>query len=247
MLSAMEALRRVVARFVIGTFALAAALGIYALVKPGPLGEVEGNVLLTTTIIGAAALAALCYLASSAGSWWPVGAVGGVVAVVPVAISLMLVWGDFQYSDGWWRTYGISMTLALTLAQISLLAGLTGAARQRQRWLLISTALVAAAVAAVIIMLLLSDGGIGDDLIRLLGILAILDALGSITLIALRVFGGRVATTGPRGPEPFVLDAGRSTRLRRLAAVHGISADLMLDRLLTDAERGQRAPVRDED
>ncbi|TSD68504.1 hypothetical protein [Aeromicrobium piscarium] len=238
----MEALRRIVARFVIGTFALAAALGIYALLKPGPLGEVEGNVLLTTTIVGVAALAALCYLASSASSWWLAGAAGAVVAVVPVTISLVLVWGDWSYSDGWWRTYGVSMTLALTLAQISLLAGLTGDARRRQRWLLISTALIAAAVAAVIIMLLLSDGGIGDDVMRLLGVLAILDALGSITLIALRVFGGRVPSSARRGPEPFVLDAGRSTRLRRLATAHGVSADLMLDRLLTEAERGPTEP-----
>lgn len=236
----MEALRRVVARFVIGTFALAAALGIYALVKPGPLGEVEGDVLLTTTIVGAAALAALCYLASSASRWWPVGAAGAVIAIVPVAISLVLVWGDTSLSDGWWRTYGISMTVAITLAQISLLAGLTGDARRRQRWLLTTTALIASAVAAVVIVLLLSDGGIGDDVMRVLGVLAILDALGSITLIALRVFGGR-APTDRRSPAPYVLDVGRSTRLRRLAAAQGISADLLLDRLLTEAE-GRQAP-----
>lgn len=225
-------MRRVVARLVIGAFTLAAALGIYALLAPGPFGEFEGNILLTTLVVGLTSLAALCYLASSASRWWPVGLLGAIIAVAPVLMSLTMIWGNSPGSETWWDVYGISITLALTLAQLSLLAGLTSSSRHRQDWLLITTAALALGLAALITALILSDGDIGDGVMRLLGVLAILDALGSLSLIALRVFGGRGYAPEASG-APITLDAERSARLRDLAARQGVSPEAMLDRLLS--------------
>ncbi|MFD1859681.1 hypothetical protein EHW97_00795 [Aeromicrobium camelliae] len=233
----MESLRRIVAWLVIGAFSVAAAFGIYALLSPGPFGSFEADILLTTLVVGLASLAALCHLTSASSRWWPVGALAAAVTVVPVLMSLAMIWLNVSGQEAWWDVYGISVTWALTLTQLSLLGGLSSKARRRLDWLLIATAAVAVALAALITMLVLSNGEFGDGVMRILGVLAILDTLGSLTLIALRVFGGREERRDPI-EAPLTLDAARSRRLRTLAAEQGVSAEAMLDRLLAPASGG---------
>ncbi|RLV56546.1 hypothetical protein D9V41_05580 [Aeromicrobium phragmitis] len=234
MLRVMEPLRRIVARLVIGAFSLAAALGIYALLSPGPFGSLQADILLTTLVVGLASLAALCHLTSAASPWWPVGAVAAAVTAIPVLMSLAMIWSDVSGSQAWWDVYGVSITWALTLTQLSLLGGLSSSARRRVDWLLIATAVVAVALAALITALVLSDGGFDDGVMRLLGVLAILDTLGSLTLIALRVFGGREEDQNLVN-APLTLDPSRAARLRALAAEQDVSVEAMLDRLMAPA------------
>ena len=59
----MKGFRRIVVILVIGSFSVAALLGIIALLGGGELGETEGKVLLTTVIVGVESIAVLCYLA----------------------------------------------------------------------------------------------------------------------------------------------------------------------------------------
>lgn len=67
-------LRRVVLYVVIGSFAIAALMGIAALLTGGAFGETEGKILLTTLATGLSALAVLCCLAtfdSRTSRWGP--------------------------------------------------------------------------------------------------------------------------------------------------------------------------------
>ena len=89
----MKDLRRLVVTLVIGSFSVAALLGIIALLGGGELGETEGRVLLTTVIVGVESIAVLCYLAVAGKRSALVGLAGGVVSLVPFSLALWLTWG----------------------------------------------------------------------------------------------------------------------------------------------------------
>ena len=72
----MKDFSRLVTTLVIGSFSVAALLGIIALLGGGELGETEGHVLLTTVIVGVESIAMLCYLAVSGRPTAIVGLVG---------------------------------------------------------------------------------------------------------------------------------------------------------------------------
>src|SRR4051794_31401694 len=84
--------RRVAATLTIGSFSVAALMGIVALLGGGDFGEGEVRVLLTTLIVGCASICVLSYLATAGTRWARVGAAGGVVVIVPVVTALLLVW-----------------------------------------------------------------------------------------------------------------------------------------------------------
>ena len=54
-----------IVRITIGSFSLAALIGIVALLGGGDFGETEGRVLLTTLLVGVVSIAVLCYLATA--------------------------------------------------------------------------------------------------------------------------------------------------------------------------------------
>lgn len=172
----------------IGSFAGAALLGIVALLVPGEFSQTQFNILLTTLVVGAASLAMLCYLAVGESAYRWVGLVGGVVALVPTVLLLGLIWG-------WGPTEGETMLKALaigglwavTLAQASLLLAVAAGIR-RLRYLLWAT-LVLAAVVGLIVSVSIAFGLESDPGARLVGVLAILDVLGTLVTIGLAKFG----------------------------------------------------------
>lgn len=185
--------RRTAATLTIGSFSLAALMGIVALLAGGSFGEGEGRVLLTTLIVGCASICMLCYLATSGTPWAATGVVGAVVLVVPVATSLALTWIDWDLfdsdSEGLLKTFGIGVVAAVTLAQICLLLALAGG-RDSLAFVLWSTVVIAVLLALLVSGMIL--GGVGaDDWWRVLGVIAILDVLGTLVTIALARFGGR--------------------------------------------------------
>lgn len=182
--------RRVVVWLTLGSFSIAALMGIAALLGGGPFGEREGQVLLTTLVVGCTSVAMLCYLATAGSRFQVVGAVGGVAVLLPAAIALLLIWNsDAWDTEGALKTFGIGLTIALTLAQLSLLLGVAGE-RHRLRAVLWPTVALAVALAGLITTLILIEPT-GDAVFRTLGIIAILDVLGTLTTLALAVFGNR--------------------------------------------------------
>lgn len=201
--------RRLVVTTTIGSFSVAALLGVLALLGGGDFGEGQARVLLTTLAVGVSSLAVLCYLATAQTPYERVGVVGGIVVLVPLLTSLVLIWGDdaFDGGVGLWRTFGIGLVLAATLAQASLLLVLTGA-RESLRALLVATLVLAGLLAVLVSAAIL--GAEGDGLWRPIGIVAILDVLGTVVAIALGAFG-RVAG-GVAGRDDDVSDLTRASR-----------------------------------
>src|SRR4051795_12384942 len=120
--------RRVAATLTIGSFSVAALMGIVALLGGGSFGEGEARVLLTTLIVGCASICVLCYLATAGTRWAAVGVAGAAVLVLPVVTSLSLVWLDWDLfdsdSEGTLKAFGVGVVGAVTLAQVCLLLAL---------------------------------------------------------------------------------------------------------------------------
>jgi hypothetical protein len=227
------ALRRLGATLTIGSFSVAALMGIAALLGGGDFGEGEGRVLLTTLIVGCASICALCCLATSGTRWAPVGATGAVVLILPVVTALMLVWSDWgDGSEGTLKAFGIGLVLAASLAQACLLLALAGDGRLGG--VLWPTIVIAAAVAALAGAMILGQVG-ADDVWRLLGVLAILDVLGTLVTIALAKFGDRGTRLRDRRLQ-VTLSLEQTAALERLAAGSGRTPDQVVgeavDRLL---------------
>ena len=212
---------------VIGSFALAALIGIVALLSGGDFGQTEGRILLTTLIVGVQSVAALCYLSLAGHRLAWIGAAGGAISVIASGLALVVTWG----ADGEpvLRTFGISLTIAASLAQASLLLALAG--RRRIGPLLAATLVLVAAVAGMVLMPIL---GVGDDpggaYARLLGVLGILDVLGTVVVIAIQLFG-RDREQGPRADEsePRLLPAALELRVRDAARERGTSPAALIE------------------
>lgn len=186
-------LRPWVVRLSIGSFSIAALLGIIALLSGGEFGATQVRVLLTTVLVGTVCIHVLCYLPVTGRSFWWVGAIGAVAALAAAVMGLLLIWfGDAN--DGhsppeeWWQAFGVALVLATTCAQASLLLAL--AAGRGRTGLLAGTLACAAVVAAMVIVLILDVDGLPDGYFRGLGVVAILDVLGTVVVAALAKFGG---------------------------------------------------------
>jgi len=185
-------IRRAIVRVTIGSFSLAALIGIVALLGGGDFGETQGRVLLTTLLVGVVSIAVLCYLVTAGRRSQPVGVAGGVVVLVPFATALVMIWGDVQHGpgEGLLRTFGIGSVAAATLAQASLLLAMAERARPAVRRILVATLTLAAALAVMVSLLITGYNPSGDTYYRLLGVVAILDVLGTVVAAALMRFAG---------------------------------------------------------
>src|SRR5689334_23455298 len=122
-----SAVRRIAETLTIGSFSVAALMGIVALLGGGDFGEGEARVLLTTLVVGCASICMLCYLATAGTRWVAFGIAGALVLVVPTATALYLVWSDWDLdSDGVLKGFGVGVVLAVTIAQLCLLLALAG-------------------------------------------------------------------------------------------------------------------------
>jgi hypothetical protein len=219
----MKDLRRVVVTLVIGSFSVAALLGIIALLGGGDLGETEGRVLLTTVIVGVESIAVLCYLAVATRRAALVGLAGGLISLVPFSIALWFTWSESD-SQPLWDTFGVSVTIAATLAHACLLLALD---RGRLRLLLAGTLVAMAIVAAMICNAIVNGEDLGDLYWRTFGVVAILDVLGTVVFAALGIFSRRARADG----EPDLMTPALESRVLDAARSRGVSPS----QLITDA------------
>ena len=222
----MKGFRRIVVILVIGSFSVAALLGIIALLGGGELGETEGKVLLTTVIVGVESIAVLCYLAVATRRTSFVGLIGGLVSLVPFGISLRLTWGGADIESGTlWDAFGVGVTIAATLAHACLLLALD---RGRLRLLLIGTLVAMAIVSGMICNAILNGENLGDLYWRTFGVVAILDVLGTVVFAALGIFGRRAKAEG----EPDLMTPALESRVLDAARSRGVPpAQLISDAL----------------
>ena len=218
-------LRKPVIWLVIGSFSIAALMGIIALLGGGDFEGDEGKVLVTTVIVGVEAIAVLCYLAVAGKPTAIVGIIGGLVSLVPFAIAVALTWGGYDGDDPVWETFTIGLTIAASMAQTCLLLAM--AERKRLDWLLLSTLATIVIVAGMISLAIVDGADLGDGFWRTFGVVAILDVLGTVVIAATKAFG---RDNRPEG-EPALLTTAVESRIATAAQERGVSPTT----LITDA------------
>jgi hypothetical protein len=216
--------RRWIVRVTIGSFSLAALLGIIALLGGGEFGETEGQILMTTLLVGVVSIAVLCYLATAGRRSQPVGIAGGVTVLVPLVAGLVLIWWDLGGPRDEWigKTLGAGAVVAATLAQASLLLVLGELASSLVRRLLLGTLGLASVLAAMASVLILGFEPDSEAYVRVLGVVAILDVLGTVVGSALMKFG--TASDRPGTPAAVTVPPDLAIAVARNAAETGRSA-----------------------
>ena len=220
-------IRRWIVRVTIGSFSLAALLGIVALLGGGEFGETEGQILMTTLLVGVVSIAVLCYLATAGHRSQPVGIAGGVTVIVPLVAGLVLIWLDFNDSrdEGFVKALGVGAVVAATLAQASLLLVLGERAAPLVRRLLLGTIGLAAVLAVMTSALILGLEPDSEAYLRVVGIVAILDVLGTVVGAALMKFGPATADRREDTATPTTLPDDLAAAVARHAALVGRSSD----------------------
>jgi len=220
----MKDMRKFVVRLVIGSFSIAAILGIVALLGGGDFGDTQGRVLLTTVIVGVESIAVLCYLAVTGRPTAIVGIVGGIVSLVPFGLALWMTWADNDNfgDDGLWQTFGVGVTIAASLAQVCLLLAFAG---RKRISLGLSGTLVAIVIVAGMITRAIVDGAdLGDGFWRTFGVVAILDVLGTVVLAAMKAFG----RDQPDDEAPK-LSMEVKSRINAAAVERGVSPSVLIN------------------
>lgn len=233
-------LRRLVLGLTIGSFSIAALIGVIALLGGGDFGETQGRVLGTTITVGIACVAVLCCLATGGTPYSRLGVVGGFAVLWPTAQSLMLVWGfDPDWNDDtFFKAYGLGLVIAFTLAQACLLLATAGSVT-RVRTLLYGTLAVAAALCVIGCVEILAEDG---SWWRVMGVLGILDVLGTVVTVAMAKFGRDrgPAVQAPAG-DRILIPADVAEVLRARADAEGRSVqDVLRDAVLGTDRDGAR-------
>jgi hypothetical protein len=175
-----------------------AAIGIYALLV-GDYNETGVCVLVSTLLVGLFCMLSLADLTVLGTRFRAVGAAGIAVTSAALALGLGLIWwpGDGAWDDNWVlvaRIFLVAAVVSFALAHAALLlsidlAGSHALAGLRSATLTTMT-VVAVMLCAPVVELELADT---DGFWRLVGALAILDALGTVTLPVLARFETRSA------------------------------------------------------
>ncbi|GAA2135770.1 hypothetical protein GCM10009844_01370 [Nocardioides koreensis] len=209
-------IRTVIVRITIGAFSLAALMGVIALIGGGAFGATEGRILLTTLLVGVSSVAVLCYLATAGTPYQWVGVLGGVVLVAPVLTALVMIWHDFDTtpSELESKTFGVGTVVAATLAQVCLLLALGARARPAVRRILVATIALAGVLAGLVSAMVLGYDDPGSGYLRFLGVVAILDVLGTVVVAALTRFG---VSPRPQAPTVLAVPFGLTGRVVALA------------------------------
>lgn len=224
--SGKPSLRTLVVAVTIGSFSLAALMGVAVLLGAGDFGETEFRILLTTLILGCSSLVVLCYAATDGTPYRLVGAAGAVADLVASVIALGLTWGawDVMGNDSFLKAFGVATVAALTLAQVCLLLGLSGRRPKVMPLLWVTVALAAVLGVTVSAMILGLDGGEGTA--RFVGVVAILDLLGTVVTIALAAFGA------PASSLTVTIPPGLASLLRGRADATGRPVRDLVDEAL---------------
>jgi hypothetical protein len=181
-------LRRIVLAVTISSFSIAALMGIGALLGPGEFGETGVRVLLTTVVVGSASVVTLCCLAVVGDRFQLVGVTGFLVALATAALGLFLVWDWSEDLPGSvYETFGVAIAVSITLAQVCLLLGLAGVRRALAP--LMWTTVALAVVVSSMVSAMITGYEPTDGFWRTLGVIAILDVLGTLVTVAVAVFG----------------------------------------------------------
>ncbi len=192
--SKLKGLRRIIVWVIVVSLVITAAVGIATLLS-GEMGETQSKVLITTLAIAGFSVTALCHLAVINRDVRVVGWAGIVSSALGLVAALMLIWRSWEYeenySQGLWdfvnKAFVVLLICALSFAHANLMLLLAHSRRRWMRMALGANLILITLVAVMVIPAVVSNGEfpsalIADTYWRLFGVVAILDALGTIAL-----------------------------------------------------------------
>lgn len=185
--SSLKGLRRATVIITIAAFAISAIIGIYALLA-GDMNESVGRILGTTAVVGLVSVSILCHLAIVGRAIRVIGFVGIAASLVAFVTAMVMIWVNWNENwdaqGHWGKALMLSALLAGFLAQANLLLLLSSRRNQVIRITLLVTFVMIAAVYLSVALLTLTDGriaeGWNEGYGRMVGVFAILDALGTV-------------------------------------------------------------------
>lgn len=155
-----------------------ATLGIIALFI-GEFGDTQGNILITSLSISAASVMSLAmFPARERGFLGPVPTAGIALSILGFGLLVILVWTDFQ-SDELGKTSASFLTFAVTIAYASLISL---AIVQPKFANIVRVAYTLAAVLSVMIVAALWSEPDDENIMRVMGVIAILITAATITI-----------------------------------------------------------------
>lgn len=242
-------LRRILVGVIVVSFGLAALGGILVLLG-GDFGPAAGRVLGTTAAVGAFSVAVLCCAALVGRRLQILGAVGAAISIATAALSIFLIWWDFDEwpPDVLWRLLSSGITLTAALALASLLLLLANRRRSAVRvGLWVTLALFAVVVVMVLYVIWFREDVDYDVFWRALGVVGILAALGAVVVPVLSLLLRDAASVGdaPRAPAPERegISPDAAARLRAEASLRGVTVDQLVADLLGDGVPEPRNPA----
>lgn len=241
--AAVSAARKGAIYGIIVSFSLAALVGIIALLS-GDFGDTQARIILTTLLMGAASITALCHLAIADRAMRVVGFVGLAASTATLVTGLVLIWRDWDSPgvDQWFKAFAAAGILAVSFAHANLLLLLAGRRRLAIRYGLLVTLIMIGAVALLVILPILSDGEIPgaeneEWYWRLFGVVGILDVLGTVVVPVLAIFvkdapaiavvdgvDARATGAAPDDHLALTLPAELSRAVEQRAAADGVDA-----------------------
>jgi hypothetical protein len=172
----------------------AGAMGIWVLLA-STFGEVEGKVLLTTLLVGIYSLLSLCSLTLAGKRYEWVGLLGVIVTSVALVAGLLTVWmlGDLFSNPTLFeillKTFYIFGVTGFSIAHASLLLLLSDKPDSTVQSLLMLTIGALGLVAALLVLPVLNNfQHLPEGYWRILGVLAILDVVGTVATPAIAKF-----------------------------------------------------------
>ncbi len=144
------------------------------------------------------------------------------------------------------EAFGVGAVVAATLAQASLLLGLAHRARKAVRRILLATLALAAVLAAMVGYLILGPEPSGSVYFRLLGVVAILDVLGTVVVAALTRFGQGAPRPAPP-PTAITVPPALAARLAAEAERTGRAPEALLDEAVERYLAGTGIPAAAQD
>jgi len=166
----------------ISSLVICALVGIYILLF-GDWGETEMKVFATTQIVAFFSLLGFCSSLHQNRKYYQWISILGVLAsFVGFVLTTYLIWWTMEGGEhkNVWRASFIAGIVAFCLAHISLML-LVKLKSRFTKYVLLTTIIFILIVAGMMINAVICDFDLGDRCLRLLGVFAILDVLGTIT------------------------------------------------------------------
>ncbi|MFM9878535.1 MAG: hypothetical protein ACKVOG_11925 [Rhodoglobus sp.] len=235
--SALRELRRTAVIFIIVSLSITALVGIVTLLTAS-FGEVQAKVILTTLLVAAFSITALCHLAVVGRAPRVVGFAGIAASVLALITGVVLIWGSWDNWNSGWETllkaFAVLGVLAVSLAHANLLLLLGDRPSSLIRYGLIATVGLIALLALLIVLPIVTDGRIpGDNDVywRILGVVAILDVLGTIVLPVVSRFsaGGRAGVS-----VTVRLTGDAAAKIHRIATQRGSTPAAVVETAVAD-------------